>query len=74
MRSPTLKTIVDRIEAGNVIVYISLTPLMRSYLAGKMTWMSRAGGYRYLRAQISTDLTSDQMIATMAHELQHAPR
>jgi hypothetical protein len=72
MRSPTLKAIVDRIEAGNVIVYVSLTPLMRSHLAGKLTWMSRAGNYRYLRAQISTDLNPDQMIATMAHELQHA--
>ena len=72
MRSPTLKALVDRIEAGNVIVYLSLTPLMRSNLAGKLTWMSRAGGYRYLRAQISTDLNADQMIATIAHELHHA--
>jgi hypothetical protein len=72
MRSPTLKAMVDRLEAGNVIVYVSLSPVMRSYLAGKISWMSKAGGYRYLRAQISTDLNADQMIATMAHELQHA--
>ena len=72
MRSPTFKAMVDRIEAGNVIVYMSLAPTLRSYLAGRLTWMSRAGGYRYLRAQISTDLNPDSMIATMAHELQHA--
>ena len=72
MRSPTLKAIVDRLEAGNVIVYMSLSPIMRSNLAGKIAWMSQAGGYRYLRAQISTDLNPDLMIATMAHELQHA--
>ena len=72
MRSPTLKTLVDRIERSDVIVYVSLSPLLRSHLSGKLAWMARAGGYRYLRAQISTDLNPDQMIATIAHELQHA--
>ena len=30
------------------------------------------GEFRYLRASINSDLTPDQMIATIAHELQHA--
>ena len=34
--------------------------------------MTRTGAYRYVRASISTDLTFNQMIATVAHELQHA--
>jgi hypothetical protein len=72
MRSRTLKALVDRLEAGRVIVYVSLSPLMRANLAGKLTWMTQAGDYRYVRAQISTDLNADQMIATVAHELQHA--
>ena len=33
--------------------------------------MTKAGGFRYLRAAISTDLSSDQIIASLAHELQH---
>ena len=37
-----------------------------------MTWMTRAGDFRYVRASISTELLFDQMIATVAHELQHA--
>lgn len=37
-----------------------------------LTWMTRAGDFRYVRASISMDLTPDQMIATVAHELQHA--
>jgi hypothetical protein len=37
-----------------------------------LTWMTRTGDYRYLRASISKDLTTNQMIATLAHELQHA--
>ena len=71
-RSTTFKALVDRIEASNVIVYIALNPVMKSNLSGMLTWMTRSGDYRYLRASISTDLASEQMIATLAHELQHA--
>ena len=71
-RSTTFKALVDRIESSNVIVYVALNPLMKKSLSGMLTWMTRTGDYRYLRASISTDLTSDQMIATLAHELQHA--
>lgn len=71
-RSATFRALVNRIDASKVIVYVSLTPLMKSSLAGKLTWMTQAGGYRYLRASINTELTPDMMIATLAHELQHA--
>ena len=71
-RSTTFKALVDRIEASNLIVYIAFNPIMKSNLSGMLTWMTRAGDYRYVRASISKDLTFDQMIATVAHELQHA--
>ena len=71
-RSATFRDIVNRIEAGKVIVYVSLSPTMKSHLAGKLTWMSRAGAFRYLKATINTEQNTLQMIATVAHELQHA--
>jgi hypothetical protein len=71
-RSATFKALVDRIEKSDVIVYVALNPLMKSNLSGMLTWMTSAGDFRYVRASISTDLTPDQMIATVAHELQHA--
>jgi hypothetical protein len=71
-RSATLRSLADRIEAGNVIVYIAVNPLLKSSLSGALTWMTQAGGFRYVRASLSKDLTPDQMIATLAHELQHA--
>ena len=71
-RSATFRAIVDRLEAGSLIVYVSLSPTMRSSLAGKLTWMSKAGRFRYLRATINTEQSFEQMIATLAHELQHA--
>ena len=71
-RSATFRAIVNRIEAGHVIVYVSLSPTMQSNLAGKLTWISRAGAFRYLKATIKTEQSAVQMIATLAHELQHA--
>lgn len=71
-RSATFRALVNRIEASNLIVYIAVNPILKSSLSGALTWMTRAGDYRYVRASISADLTLDQMIASVAHELQHA--
>ena len=71
-RSATFKALVDRVEAGDVIVYVAVSPIMKSTLSGALTWMTRAGDFRYVRATIRTELTFDQMIASVAHELQHA--
>lgn len=71
-KSATLRALVNRIEASNVFVYVALGANMKSSLAGKLTWMTRAGDYRYLRATISTEQTAAAMVATLAHELQHA--
>lgn len=71
-RSATFRILVNRIEASNLIVYVTLSPVMKPSLAGKLTWMTRAGDFRYVRATINTEQTPDQMIATLAHELQHA--
>lgn len=71
-RSATFRALVQRLESGNVIVYVSLSQSLRSNLAGRLTWMTKAGNFRYLRATLNVDQTANQMIATMAHELQHA--
>ena len=71
-RSATFRALVERIERSNLIVYVSLSPTMKANLAGKLTWMSRSGLFRYVRATINTEQSYEQMIATLAHELQHA--
>ena len=72
VRSATFKALLDRLEHSDVIVYIAVNPSMKSNLSGALTWMTRAGGFRYVRASISPELNLDRMIATVAHELQHA--
>jgi hypothetical protein len=70
-RSASFRALVDRIEASDVYVYVGMSPLLKSTLAGRLSWMTKAGGYRYLRAAISTGLSPDRIISSLAHELQH---
>lgn len=70
-RSSTFRSLVNRLEAGRVIVYISLSQRLHSSLAGKLTWMTSAGHFRYLKATLNADQSANQLIATLAHELQH---
>lgn len=72
VRSASFRALVARVEASDVFVYVGISPLLKSSLAGRLTWMTQAGGFRYLRAVINTELSSDHMISAIAHELQHA--
>ena len=71
-KSATFRALVERIEASHVIVYIAVNPILKPSLSGALNWMTRAGEFRYVRASVRPDLTFNQMIATVAHELQHA--
>jgi hypothetical protein len=70
-RSPTFRTLIDRIEDNEVIVYVEIQRRLRTRLAGCLTWVADGGRYRYVRASIQRATTQDQQIATIAHELQH---
>jgi hypothetical protein len=72
VRSPTLQALANRLEGSNVFVYVLFDHLMKSQLAGHLTWMGRSGPFRYVRVAINGELTSDVAIATLGHELQHA--
>jgi hypothetical protein len=72
LRSASLRRLAERLEAGDVIVYIEMQPRLGTRLAGTVTWMGRAGGFRYVRASINTHLQLDMAIASVAHELEHA--
>lgn len=71
-RSDTFRALVERLEASNVFVYVSVSPLIKPRVAGQLTWMTQAGPYRYLRATLNPELSIDLQVATLGHELQHA--
>lgn len=70
-RSASFRALVEQINASDTFVYIGVSPLLRSSMAGRLSWMTKAGGFRYLRAAISPDQSAHHFIASLAHELQH---
>src|SRR5687767_8438130 len=71
-RSETLRVLVDEIEQSDVIVYLEIQWNLRRGLAGSVTWAAATDSFRYVRISLSPEITGDVMIATLAHELQHA--
>jgi hypothetical protein len=67
--SSTLRALVARLHASDVIVYLRCDG--PSGADGRLTFVSSAGGYRYVVVRMAR-LPRAQQIAIMAHELQHA--
>jgi hypothetical protein len=67
--SPTLRALVARLHASDVVVYLQCDG--PSGPDGRLTFLSTAGGYRYVVVRMAR-FSRAQQIAMMAHELQHA--
>ncbi len=70
-RSPTVQRLVDRIEKSDVIVYLDISHRLAPDVAACLTWMASTGTGRMVRATFRHDLSANQAIAMVAHELQH---
>jgi len=71
-RSSSFRDLVAQIDASDVIVYAELQCTMSERLFGHLTFMSAAGGRRFVMIRISCALTSPAQVAALGHELQHA--
>ena len=58
--------------ASDVIAYVETDCLMPPPLAGRLTFMSSAGGWRYVLVRIACTLEGRGQIAMLGHELRHA--
>ena len=67
--SPTLRALVARLHASDVVVYLQCDG--PGAPDGRLTFLSTVGGYRYVVVRMSR-FARMQQIAMMAHELQHA--
>ncbi|MBI2221921.1 MAG: hypothetical protein HYU53_12030 [Acidobacteria bacterium] len=70
--SQTFAEMFDRVERSDVIVYFEPSQRADSGLRGCVHFMGTAGRYRYIRAQIKTLMNRFDVVASLAHELQHA--
>jgi len=70
-RSPSFRTLVDRLRRSTVIVYVEARPLPGN-LSGRLTFVGRGQRWRYLRIEIECRQSTTSQIAALGHELQHA--
>jgi hypothetical protein len=72
-RSATFASLIAALNATDVIVYIEPVRRLPPLLSGRMLLIPHSpGGPRYLRIQVMTQASGNDLIATIGHELQHA--
>jgi hypothetical protein len=70
--SPFFRDLVAHLDASDVIVYAESDCAMPPPLSGRLTFMSSAGGRRYVMVRIACGLAGRAQIAMLGHELRHA--
>lgn len=71
-RSPTFAGLMTALNRSDVIVYVERLMTMPRGTVGRLTMVPVKGNQRYLRIQIRPELTRNEAIAIVAHEMQHA--
>jgi hypothetical protein len=71
-RSPTFAALRATIEASDVIVYVLAVPDLRPALDGRLVFLGSSGRHRYVRIDVRSSLTMNDLLSAIAHELQHA--
>ena len=71
-RSGAFRDLISRVEESDVIVYIEMQSELRGgRLMGGVKFVTATTEFRYVRVGLNPDLTGNQLIATIGHELQH---
>ena len=70
--SPTLQRLVSRLQASDVVAYVEYDLRQRSRLAGHLTFVSAAGGLRYVLIRVAYLGVAPLQAAVVGHELRHA--
>jgi hypothetical protein len=71
-RSPTFRSLLDRLNRSDVVVYVKFDREPGPELAGRTTFVSVAGGRRYLRIGLDRRYFGCQRLGILGHELRHA--
>jgi hypothetical protein len=70
--SPLMREIVGRIESSDAVVYLVCEASRTPGIAAHVSFISAAGGRRYLRVAVDPRFSGAQLIGLLGHELQHA--
>lgn len=70
--SPTFRALVRRLLLSDVVVYLWCDGATPRVSDGRLTFVSSAGGYRYIVVRLNRLASRERQIAILAHELRHA--
>ena len=71
--SATFRELVNRINASDVVVYISADANgLPPGVDGRLTFLSATGGFRYVVVHVNSTLSKPRLVSLIGHELQHA--
>jgi hypothetical protein len=70
--SPTFRALAARLEQSDVVVYLESDVSGPPRIAGRLTFVSAAGGRRYVVVRLRPLPSTLDEVALLAHELQHA--
>ena len=70
--SYSFAALVKRIQQSDVYVYVEEVPRLPGALEGRLMMLPRAYQHRYVRIQITLRGDTEDAVAVLGHELQHA--
>src|SRR5712675_30522 len=71
-RSPTFRELVDTLQQSNIIVLVQPAVCAGGRIRSCLTSVNGSSTERHIRISVDTRTSHNALIATMAHELQHA--
>jgi hypothetical protein len=69
--SPTFRRLVQGVMSSDVVVYLVYDLAPRPGIAARLSFLSAASGWRYVRVTIDPKVRGCQRLAILGHELQH---
>src|SRR5262245_43712114 len=70
--SPTFRQLVERLSASDVVVYLGYRIPSDRSIVGATSFLTAAGGLRYVRVAAGPGLSGCERVSLLGHELQHA--
>jgi len=71
-QSPTLRALVEKVEAASILVFVEGGIQMPDRIGARLNFVTSINGVRYVRVDIDCTLPPRRQVALLAHELQHA--
>jgi hypothetical protein len=70
--SPLFRRLVTELEASDLIVHVTTSFMLSSRTVGTTRLSSASFGHRYVRIAVDAQLSPEERVSVLGHELQHA--